>query len=105
MSNSESLKGVKVGRVVSNKADKTVTVSLERQVKHPLYGKYIKRTSRVHAHDADNRCGEGDLVRIVPCRPVSRTKAWRVVEIVARAPEPQATARPRLDERATREER
>ena len=85
MSDSESIKGAKVGRVVSNKADKTVTVSFERQVKHPLYGKYIKRTSKVHAHDSDNSCGEGDLVKIVPCRPVSKTKAWRVVEIVERA--------------------
>ncbi|MEJ8567459.1 30S ribosomal protein S17 [Elongatibacter sediminis] len=80
-----TVKGVKVGRVVSNKADKTVTVSLERQVKHPLYGKYIKRSSKVHAHDEENSCGEGDLVRIVPCRPMSKTKAWRVLEVVERA--------------------
>jgi small subunit ribosomal protein S17 len=85
MSSSESKKGIRVGRVVSNKADKTVTVSLERQVKHALYGKYIKRTSKVHAHDPDNSCGEGDLVKIAQCRPVSKTKAWRVVEIVERA--------------------
>lgn len=83
--NGDVLKGVKFGRVVSNKADKTVTVVLERQVKHELYGKYIRRTSKVHAHDEDNSCGEGDLVRIAPCRPVSRTKAWRVVEVVERA--------------------
>lgn len=85
MSDGESQKGIKVGRVVSNKADKTVTVSLERHVPHPLYGKYVKRTSKVHAHDADNSCGEGDLVKIAPCRPISKTKAWRVVEIVERA--------------------
>ncbi len=85
MSTTESLKGTKVGRVVSNKADKTVTVMLERQVKHPLYGKYIKRSSKVHAHDEDNSCGEGDLVKIAQCRPVSKTKAWRVMEIVERA--------------------
>jgi len=82
---SEATKGGKIGRVVSNKADKTVTVSLERPMKHPLYGKYIRRTSKVHAHDADHSCGEGDLGRIVPCRPVSKTKAWRVVEVLERA--------------------
>ncbi len=73
------------GRVVSNKMDKTVTVLLERNVKHPVYGKYIKRSSKVHAHDADNACREGDTVRIAECRPLSKTKSWRVVEIVGRA--------------------
>ena len=73
------------GRVISNKMDKTITVLVERQVKHPLYGKYMKRTSKVHAHDEDNSCGEGDLVSIAPCKPVSKTKAWRVVEILERA--------------------
>jgi len=85
MSTTEAGKGTKVGRVVSNKADKTVAVKLERQVKHPLYGKYIKRSSKVLAHDADNSCGEGDLVKIAQCRPMSRTKAWRVLEILERA--------------------
>ena len=73
-----------VGRVVSNKMDKTVTVLLERQVKHPLYGKYIKRSSKVHAHDEDNACQEGDTVKIAECRPISKHKAWRVVDIVDR---------------------
>jgi small subunit ribosomal protein S17 len=85
MSETNSINSVKVGRVVSNKADKTVTVKIERQVKHPLYGKYIKRSSKVHAHDEENSCGEGDLVRITQCRPLSKTKAWRVIEIVERA--------------------
>lgn len=85
MSTTESVKSIKVGRVVSNKADKTVTVKIERQVKHPLYGKYIKRSSKVHAHDEENSCGEGDLVKITQCRPISKTKAWRVVEILERA--------------------
>jgi len=85
MSTTEAVKSTKVGRVVSNKADKTVTVKLERQVKHPLYGKYIKRSSKVHAHDSDNSCAEGDLVKIAQCRPLSKTKAWRVVEILERA--------------------
>jgi small subunit ribosomal protein S17 len=87
MSTIEVLQGSKVGRVVSNKADKTVTIKIERQVQHPLYGKYIKRTSKVHAHDEDNSCNQGDLVKIVQCRPISKTKAWRVVEILERAPE------------------
>ncbi|MDT8439642.1 MAG: 30S ribosomal protein S17 [Wenzhouxiangellaceae bacterium] len=73
------------GRVVSNKMDKTVTVRLERNLKHPLYGKYIRRSSKVHAHDETNECNEGDLVRIVPGRPLSKTKSWNVVEILERA--------------------
>ena len=85
MSTTESAKGTRVGRVVSNKADKTVTVKIERQVQHALYGKYIKRSSKVHAHDEDNSCGEGDLVKIIQCRPLSKTKSWRVVEIMERA--------------------
>jgi small subunit ribosomal protein S17 len=85
MSTNEAVKSTRVGRVVSNKAEKTVAVKLERQVKHPLYGKYIKRSSKVLAHDADNSCGEGDLVKIAQCRPISKTKAWLVVEILERA--------------------
>ena len=83
--NNEKKARTKVGRVVSNKMDKTVTVMLERQIKHPLYGKYIKRSSKVHAHDADNACREGDTVRISECRPLSKTKSWQVLEIVERA--------------------
>ncbi|WCE02890.1 30S ribosomal protein S17 [Pseudoxanthomonas sp. JBR18] len=75
------------GRVVSNKMDKTVTILVERQVKHALYGKYIKRSTKLHAHDADNACNEGDLVRVVEVAPMSKTKNWSVVEIVARAAE------------------
>jgi small subunit ribosomal protein S17 len=85
MSTTEAVKRTKVGRVVSDKADKTVTVMLERQVKHALYGKYIKRSTKVHAHDEDNSCGQGDLVKISECRPLSKTKSWRVVEIMERA--------------------
>lgn len=73
------------GRVVSNKMNKTVTVLVERQVKHALYGKYIKRSTKLHAHDEDNACNEGDVVRVSECRPLSKTKNWRVVEIVTRA--------------------
>jgi len=75
------------GRVVSNKMDKTITVLVERQVKHELYGKYIRRSTKLHAHDADNACKEGDVVRIAECAPMSKTKNWRVVEILARAAE------------------
>ena len=85
MSTTVTEKRTKTGRVTSNKADKTVTVMLERQVKHPLYGKYIKRSTKVHAHDEDNSCGEGDLVTISECRPLSKLKSWRVVEILERA--------------------
>ena len=75
------------GRVVSNKMDKTITVLVERQVKHALYGKYIRRSTKLHAHDADNACKEGDVVRIAECAPMSKTKNWRVVEILTRAAE------------------
>ena len=73
------------GRVVSNKMNQTVTVLVERQVKHSMYGKYIRRSTKLHAHDADNACHEGDVVRLTECRPISKTKNWRVVEIVTRA--------------------
>ena len=85
MSSEEGKQRSVIGRVVSNKMDKTVTVRLERLVKHPLYGKYVRRSSKVHAHDADNSCNEGDAVRIEQTRPISRTKAWKVIEVVERA--------------------
>jgi small subunit ribosomal protein S17 len=72
------------GRVVSNKMDKTVTVLVERAVKHELYGKYLRRSTKLHAHDETNSCQEGDIVRVVECRPLSKTKSWRVVEVVSR---------------------
>ncbi len=72
------------GRVVSNKMDKTVTVLVERAVKHELYGKYLRRSTKLHAHDEANSCQEGDIVRVVECRPLSKTKSWRVVEVVSR---------------------
>ena len=73
------------GRVVSNKMTKTVTVLLERQVQHPLYGKIVRRSTKVHAHDEKSECKEGDLVRLAECRPMSKTKNWRVIEVLARA--------------------
>lgn len=85
MSGAADLKRTKVGLVVSDKMDKTVTVMVERQVKHPLYGKYIKRSTKVHAHDETNDCGEGDKVVIAECRPISKAKSWKVVEILERA--------------------
>ena len=74
-----------IGRVVSNSMNKTVTVLVERRVKHPLYKKYIRRSTRIHAHDERDECSVGDAVSIVQCRPMSRTKAWMVQDIVSRA--------------------
>ena len=73
------------GKVVSNKMDKTVAVSVERLVKHPMYGKYIRRTTKLLAHDENNECKEGDTVSIKPCRPMSRRKSWVLVRVVERA--------------------
>ena len=75
----------RVGLVVSSKMDKTITVSMERQVKHPIYGKYIKQTTKLKAHDETNDAGEGDTVRIQETRPLSKTKRWRLVEVIERA--------------------
>jgi small subunit ribosomal protein S17 len=73
------------GKVVSNKMDKTVSVSIERKVKHPLYGKYLRRSTKIMVHDEDNACNEGDVVTIAECKPLSKNKSWRLVEIVERA--------------------
>ena len=73
------------GRVTSNKMDKTITVAIERWVKHPVYGKYIRRTTKLHAHDENNECREGDLVAVRQCRPLSKTKSWMLVSVVERA--------------------
>jgi len=75
------------GQVVSDKMDKTVSVSIERLIKHPVYGKYIRRTTKVLAHDESNECKAGDRVTISECRPMSKKKAWQVVNVVERAPE------------------
>jgi small subunit ribosomal protein S17 len=76
---------VATGRVLSSKMNKTVTVLVERQVRHPVYKKIIKRSTKIHAHDEHNECNEGDLVAIRECRPLSKTKAWTLVEIIERA--------------------
>ena len=87
MNNSEKKQNTVQGRVVSDKMDKTVTVLVERNVKHALYGKYIRRSTKLHAHDAENACKEGDIVRVKEIAPMSKTKNWSVVEIVSRVAE------------------
>jgi len=74
------------GRVVSDKMDKTVTVLVERRITHPIYGKIIRRKLKLHAHDENNECHTGDMVLIQECRPLSRTKAWRVTQLLEKAP-------------------
>jgi len=74
-----------VGRVVSNAMDKTITVLVERKVKHPIYGKYMKRSTKLHAHDESNECNNGDTVKVEQCRPLSKSKSWRLVEIIERS--------------------
>ena len=80
-----ALRKTRVGIVASSKMDKTVVVAIEDNVKHPIYGKIIKRTLKVHAHDENSVCGEGDKVEIMETRPLSKTKRWRVVEIIEKA--------------------
>lgn len=75
------------GRVVSDKMDKTITVLIERRVPHPVYGKYVRRSTKIHAHDQNNECKEGDTVVIEPCRPLAKTKSWRLVKILEKAKE------------------
>ncbi|RKZ09135.1 30S ribosomal protein S17 [bacterium] len=74
-----------VGRVVSDKMDKTVTISVERLVQHPVYRKIVKKTSKIYAHDEENQCKVGDKVKVMSTRPLSKNKRWRVVEIIERA--------------------
>ena len=85
MSEEKKVQRTIVGRVVSDKMDKTVSVAIERLIKHPVYGKYIRRTTKVMAHDAANDCKEGDRVEIAECRPMSKNKSWSVVNVVERA--------------------
>ncbi|MEQ8691295.1 MAG: 30S ribosomal protein S17 [Pseudomonadales bacterium] len=73
------------GVVVSNRMDKTITVRIERRVKHPVYGKYVRKSAKVHAHDEENTCNEGDVVTVVECRPLSKTKTWMLKSIDERA--------------------
>lgn len=73
------------GKVTSNKMNKSITVLIERRVKHPVYGKYINRSTKLHVHDENNECGMGDVVMIEQCRPISKTKTWRLVKVVEKA--------------------
>ncbi len=85
MSNESSVARTASGTVVSNKMDKTITVMVERRIKHPLYGKYMKRSKKIHAHDPENQCQEGDKVTIEETRPISKTKAWKLSSIDRKA--------------------
>lgn len=85
MTTKQKIQRAVTGRVTSDRMDKTITVMVERKVKHPLYGKYISRRAKLHAHDENNECKVGDLVEVAECRPLSRTKSWRLVRIIERA--------------------
>ncbi len=85
MSKERTMRRTRVGTVVSDKMDKTVVVSVERKVQHPLYGKTMRRTSKFKAHDELNECGVGDRVRIMETRPISKNKRWRVMQIIEKA--------------------
>lgn len=85
MSEQEKSLRTVVGRVVSNKMNKTITVLVERRVDHPLYKKYVRRSTKLHAHDENNECQAGDVVAITTARPLSKTKAWKLVNILERA--------------------
>jgi len=80
-----NLRKTKTGVVSSNKMTKTITVAVERKVKHPIYGKFVKKTTKFHAHDEKNECTIGDVVKIMESRPLSKTKRWRLVEIIEKA--------------------
>jgi small subunit ribosomal protein S17 len=80
-----NLRKIRTGVVTSNKMAKTITVAVERRVKHPIYGKFIKKTTKFHAHDEKNECTPGDIVTIMETRPLSKTKRWRLVEVVEKA--------------------
>lgn len=85
MSEERNMRKTRTGIVVSDKMDKTVVVAIKDNVRHPLYGKIIKRTVKIHAHDENNQCGIGDTVSVMETRPLSKTKRWRVVEIIEKA--------------------
>lgn len=80
-----NLRKTRIGIVSSNKMTKTITVAVERKVKHPIYGKFVKKTTKFHAHDEKNECTIGDVVKIMETRPLSKTKRWRLVEVVEKA--------------------
>ena len=86
MGNTEKLTRTQTGRVVSDKMDKSITVLVERRVAHPLYQKYVSKSTKLAAHDENNDCKQGDVVVIEECRPISKNKSWRLVKIVEKAP-------------------
>lgn len=85
MSTAEKLQRTLTGTVTSDKMHKSITVLIERRVKHPKYGKFINRSTKLHVHDENNECGMGDVVIIEQCRPISKTKAWRLVKVIDKA--------------------
>lgn len=85
MTEDRSLRKIRIGTVVSSKMNKTITVAVERRVAHPIYKKYFKNTTKFMAHDEENQCGIGDVVKIMETRPLSKNKRWRLVEIVEKA--------------------
>ena len=85
MTTAEKAARTLTGRVSSDKMDKTITVVVERLVRHPVYGKYMRRSTKLHAHDESNECRTGDLVMIEQCRPLAKTKVWRLVKVLERA--------------------
>ena len=80
-----ALRKTRVGRVISDKMDKSIVIAIEDHVKHPVYGKIVKRTKKIHAHDENNECGIGDFVEVMETRPLSKTKRWRLVRIIEKA--------------------
>ncbi|MFV1997702.1 MAG: 30S ribosomal protein S17 [Acidiferrobacterales bacterium] len=82
MSDEAKIRRVVDGRVVSDKMDKSITILVERRVRHPVYGKFIGRSTKLHAHDENNECKEGDMVQIEECRPLSKSKSWRLVKVL-----------------------
>ena len=82
MSSEEKVLRTQIGSVVSDKMDKTATVLIERKVKHPLYGKFVKKSTKIHVHDENNECSMGDTVQITECRPYSKTKSWTLVKVL-----------------------
>lgn len=82
MSDVAKIRRIVDGRVISDKMDKSITILVERRVKHPVYGKFISRSTKLHAHDENNECNEGDFVQIEECRPLSKSKSWRLVKVL-----------------------
>ena len=86
----EKVQRTLTGSVSSDAMDKSITVTIERRIKHPIYGKYIKRSTKLHVHDENNECSKGDVVVIEQCRPISKTKSWKLVEVVEKQAKPDS---------------